>query len=96
MSSPAKKPDSTRPHDAPFLLALEKLGLGRGLVDGAVWMIGDNAGKDIEGARNAIGAATLQKLHRGVAPGRGSAAPDASFETFGDLRGFAAPLFASV
>ena len=85
-----------KPHDAPFLLALEKLGLDREAVDGAVWMIGDDAGKDIEGARNAIGAATLQKLHRGVAPGRGSAAPDATFETFRDLREFAAPLFANV
>ena len=83
-----------KPHEAPFRLALEKLGLNRGDAGGALWMIGDDAEKDMEGARNAIGAATIQKLHRGVAQGRGPRAPDASFENFGDLREFAASLFA--
>lgn len=82
-----------KPHEASFLLALEKLGLNRRAAGATVWMIGDNAEKDIVGARNAIGAATVQKLHRGVAPGRGPAAPDANFETFRDLREFASSLF---
>lgn len=82
-----------KPHEAPFRLALEKLGLNGRPSGGAVWMIGDNAEKDIVGARNAIGAATIQKLHRGVAPARGPAAPDANFETFPELGEFATPLF---
>lgn len=81
-----------KPHEAPFRIALEKLGLNGRPVDGAVWMIGDDAEKDVIGARNAIGAATIQKLHRGVAPGRGPAAPDASFESFSNLRESAASL----
>lgn len=82
-----------KPHEAPFRLALEKLGLNRRGADGAVWMIGDDAEKDIKGARSAIGAATIQKLHRGVTLGRGPAAPDASFEMFSGLQEFSAPLF---
>lgn len=79
-----------KPDAAPFELALEKLQPAGGVV----WTIGGDAERDIVGARNAIGAVTLQKLHRGAAPGRGAAAPDASFENWRDARKFLAALLA--
>ncbi len=71
-----------KPHAAPFQLALAKA-KPQG---GRVWMIGDSARADIEGARKAIGAATLQKLHKGVVEGTGEQRPDATFQGFGELR----------
>lgn len=67
-----------------FELALAKLGG----VEGVIWMIGDNADRDIIGARHALGAKTIQKLHTGVKEGDGEAQPDASFKHFSELRRF--------
>ena len=67
-----------------FELALAKLGG----VEGHIWMIGDNASGDIIGARQAVGAATIQKLHAGVEEGKGDTQPDATFTHFSDLRRF--------
>jgi putative hydrolase of the HAD superfamily len=49
-------------------------------------MIGDNPVNDIKGAREKIGAVTLQKLHDGLEIGRGPNAPDAAFHDFAELR----------
>lgn len=73
-----------KPHSAPFQIALEKM-RPKG---SHVWMIGDNPENDIRGARERIGAVTLQKLHSGVKLGVGANAPDASFTDFNALRRF--------
>lgn len=71
-----------KPNAAPFQIAMKKLNpLGS-----KIWMIGDNPINDIIGAREAIGAITLQKKHPGVLLGTGNDAPDAVFENFGSLR----------
>jgi len=71
-----------KPHAAPFQIALEKM-----RPKGArVWMIGDSPENDIRGAREKIGAVTLQKLHAGVELGVGANAPDASFTDFSTVR----------
>lgn len=66
-----------------FHLALAKIGG----VEGKVWMIGDDPGKDIAGARDALGCTTLQKVHKleKFTPDA-AATPDAVFSRFGDLR----------
>lgn len=71
-----------KPHAAPFHLALQKIqAKGKN-----IWMIGDNAAKDITGAKSAINAVTIQKIHPGVTLGTGEASPDCSFEDFAELR----------
>lgn len=71
-----------KPDEAPFQLAVEKM-----RPKGAcVWMIGDNAINDIRGAKEKINAVTLQKIHQGVEVGVNENAPDASFESFSELR----------
>jgi len=49
-------------------------------------MIGDNHINDILGAKESIGATTLQKIHPGTPVGTGEYAPDASFENYSELR----------
>jgi putative hydrolase of the HAD superfamily len=71
-----------KPHRAPFEMALEKI-RPKGE---CIWMIGDNPVNDIRGAREAIGAVTLQKLHAGVEPASGADTPDASFQEFSEIR----------
>lgn len=71
-----------KPHVASFEMALQKM-QPRG---DCVWMIGDNPKSDIAGARKAIQAVTLQKLHTGVELGVGINAPDASFVEFLELK----------
>jgi putative hydrolase of the HAD superfamily len=72
-----------KPDPRIFELALAKIGG----VEGTVWMIGDSPRCDVAGARRAIGALTIQKLHAGVSVGRnGDEKPDETFERFGDLR----------
>jgi len=66
----------------PFELAVKKV-RPKGDV---VWMIGDSAERDVAGARVAVGAMTIQKLHAGVIKGEGDLAPDAAFEHFRELR----------
>jgi len=71
-----------KPHEAPFRIALEKMQpSGRN-----IWMIGDNEVNDIQGAKESIGAVTLQKIHEGVKKGVGITLPDATFENFSELR----------
>jgi len=71
-----------KPHNEPYSLAIEKL-QPKG---NCVWMVGDNPSKDIQGARESIGAITFQKIHKGVSLGIGSATPDVSFKDFSSLR----------
>lgn len=71
-----------KPHEAPFQIALGKMRP----CGGAVWMIGDNPTNDIRGAREKIGAVTLQKIHKGVEIGTGACAPDLAFGEFAELR----------
>ena len=73
-----------KPHDTPFRLVREKVQSA----DGVMWMIGDDAETDIRGARDSLGAVTLQKVHPGVQKGRDAAAPDAWFTSFLALRHF--------
>ena len=68
-----------KPHGAPFELALEKLDMEPGK---HVWMIGDNPASDIEGAKKAVGAVTIQKCHKGVIKGPA----DAFFKSYNKLR----------
>lgn len=72
-----------KPHPDPFKLALSKLRPSGPIV----WMIGDEADTDIRGAREAIGAVTLQKIHKGVHVGVGDALPDATFTDYSEIRG---------
>tara|TARA_Y200000002_G_scaffold353745_1_gene333410 strand:+ start:1115 stop:1864 length:750 start_codon:yes stop_codon:yes gene_type:complete len=71
-----------KPHKAPFQMAMEKANAKNGVV----WMIGDNPVNDIRGARENIGAATIQKIHAGIKVGQDDCAPDASFENFAEIR----------
>lgn len=71
-----------KPHDAQFKIAISKM-RPKGNV---YWMIGDNPINDIEGSKKAIGAITLQKIHKGIEKGTGSSEPDAYFSDFSELR----------
>ena len=73
-----------KPAAAPFAIAVEKLRP----TDGPLWMIGDNPVNDIRGARERVGAVTIQKIHKGVVEGRGEFSPDASFTDYHDLARF--------
>lgn len=53
---------------------------------GVIWMIGDNAEADLRGAKQAVGAVTLQKTHTGVEKASDPSIVDATFESFGELR----------
>ena len=71
-----------KPHEAQFNIAIDKMRPnGKN-----IWMIGDNPINDIKGAKDAIGATTLQKIHAGVEKAKGINQPDAYFENFSDLR----------
>jgi HAD superfamily hydrolase (TIGR01549 family) len=75
---------SDKPHAAPFQIAVEKM-----KPDGnCIWMIGDNPVNDIEGAKKAINAVTIQKIHDGVELGTGEVSPDATVSDFQALRSF--------
>ncbi len=69
-----------KPARAPFDLVLEKLKLP----PERIWMIGDNAAHDIEGARR-MGMVTLQKVHPGVEVGEGERRADVVFSDFSQL-----------
>ncbi len=79
-----------KPNAAPFMLSLAKLERDTG----PYWMIGDHAVNDIQGARAAIGAATLQKRHKGVEVLSGDDGPDLVFDHFAELRPLLRDLFA--
>lgn len=72
-----------KPSPAIFELALAKMGG----VEGVIWMVGDNPHCDVKGARDAIGAKTLQKLHgdKSVSDAADEK-PDATFRDFDSLR----------
>ena len=55
-------------------------------------MIGDNSINDIRGARDAINAVTLQKIHDGIEVGTGLNIPDATFNEYSELRNLLANL----
>ena len=69
-----------KPGAKPFQMALERLAVPDGK---AVWFVGDSEEKDIRGAKAAIGAVTLQKVHDGVTA---SGEADVVFEHFRELR----------
>lgn len=71
-----------KPNKASFEMALQKM-RPKG---SCIWMVGDNPINDIRGARESIGAITLQKVHRGVEVGKGPNQADATFERFTDLQ----------
>ncbi|MDQ3188957.1 MAG: HAD family hydrolase [Pseudomonadota bacterium] len=71
-----------KPDPASFELALAKIGG----VEGIVWMIGDDIRRDLMGARQAIGALTLQKLCPRSSPAAGAHEADAVFESFQEIR----------
>lgn len=70
-----------KPHEAPFKIAVEKM-QPKG---DCIWMIGDNPVSDIRGAREAIQAVTIQKLHGDLIIGDGPNTPDCAVETFAQL-----------
>ena len=71
-----------KPHKSTFELAVKKMKIkGEN-----IWMIGDNPVNDIAGAKNAINAVTIQKIHKGVVEGKGNNMPDATFKDFKSLR----------
>jgi HAD superfamily hydrolase (TIGR01549 family) len=71
-----------KPHSAPFRIAVEKMKPN----GDCIWMIGDSAKNDIAGARSAISAVTLQKVHEGVEIGKAETQPDAIVHDFESLR----------
>jgi HAD superfamily hydrolase (TIGR01549 family) len=73
-----------KPAAAPFEIALEKMRP----TDGPLWMIGDNPVNDIQGARERVGAVTIQKVHDGVTEGGEQRCPDASFSSYYDFARF--------
>lgn len=72
-----------KPHPAPFQLALEKMNLLS--ENPIVWMIGDNALNDIYGAKQAIQAITIQKVHARIKEGNDEKQPDAVINHFSQL-----------
>lgn len=68
-----------KPAATGFELALAKLGG----IEGSVWFIGDDPVADLGGARDAVGAVTLQKIETG---GKAAAGADAAFSDFARLR----------
>tara|TARA_B110000211_G_C14042811_1_gene537548 strand:+ start:150 stop:899 length:750 start_codon:yes stop_codon:yes gene_type:complete len=71
-----------KPRREPFDLALKKMEpKGK-----CIWMIGDNPINDIKGSREAIGATTFQKIHKGIDLGTDDSKPDASFKHFIELK----------
>lgn len=71
-----------KPHKAPFQIAIDKM-QPKG---DCIWMVGDNAGSDIRGAREKVNAVTLQKIHNGLEMETGHNCPDAAFGEFSQLR----------
>ena len=78
-----------KPCEAIFKSTLKKLNMQEGAT---VWMIGDHPDKDISGARNAIGAITLQKVHDGVVLGQA----DAFFNHYSQIIKFITTLSAKI
>ncbi len=75
-----------KPNPAIFKLTLQKLNIDP--TKQKIWMIGDNPVNDIQGARDAINAITIQKINDDTPIGTGKQAPDASFNDYQHLRKF--------
>jgi len=73
-----------KPHPAAFQITLEKINPA----GNNIWMIGDSAVNDILGAKQAIDATTIQKIHSGVKEGEGKTQPDAVIYHFSELIDF--------
>lgn len=71
-----------KPNNAPFEIAIQKM-QPKGQ---CIWMIGDNHKTDIGGARKAINAVTIQKIHPGVVVGTAENEPDGLISSFEQLR----------
>lgn len=71
-----------KPHPSPFNIVVQKVGD----IQGPIWMIGDHPICDIKGARDALGASTMQKRHAGITIGAGDSEPDLIFDEFTELR----------
>lgn len=72
-----------KPAPISFQLATERVS---GASKGTIWMIGDNPEADLGGAKRAVGAITLQKMHAGVRKALDDGAVDATFQSFGEVR----------
>lgn len=70
-----------KPHEAPFKIAVEKMA-PKG---DCIWMIGDNPVADIGGAKAAIGAVTIQKIHGDCKVLEPPNRPDCAIETYAQL-----------
>lgn len=77
-----------KPHPAPFELAVQKMQIKHG----CIWMVGDNPVTDSRGARAAIGAVTIQKIHNGVTAGEEAGKPDCAIDHYEELRELLASL----
>ena len=74
---------SDKPAPSSFQIATERVsGAGKG----SIWMIGDNPESDLAGAKHAVGAITLQKVHAGVQRAADISAIDGEFESFAEIR----------
>lgn len=71
-----------KPHKAPFEIAAQKM-QSKG---GCIWMIGDNPVTDNGGARAAIGAVIIQKIHNGIVIGEEENKPDCVINNYDELR----------
>lgn len=71
-----------KPNSAPFSMALEKMKPS----GTRIWMIGDNAESDILGARDSIGAITLQKVNSAKDLRNQEIIADVVFDDFNELR----------
>ncbi len=69
-----------KPAEAPFRLAMEKLGIEAE----RIWMVGDDVVSDVGGARR-FGIATLLRVDTGQAVPRGDDRPDVAFDDFEEL-----------
>jgi len=77
-----------KPDIAPYEMLRQKVGD----IDGPIWMVGDNPVCDIKGARDALGAITIQKRHTGITVGEGDYAPDLIFDAFTEFRSWVKPI----
>lgn len=73
-----------KPHRASFDLAIKKMKLS----GNCIWMVGDDPVSDLMGARDAVGAIVIQKVHPGVEIGKGEMEPDLIVHHFRELREF--------
>jgi putative hydrolase of the HAD superfamily len=71
-----------KPSPVGFRMAIDKIPTG----EGPIWMIGDDADCDLAGAKAAIGALTIQKVHPGVKKQTDPASVDLAIQSFSEIR----------